>query len=115
MPCLPSRAINVPGITDAGQTPNANIKGQLGVTPQAVTYPVIVDQFAWSDAIFNTTCSTCLGQNHEYIGTVPTDKDATFNFIFRFSTNAGASWSYCDKTALITSSTIIVICRRMSS
>ncbi len=101
----------IDGVTGSTKPQASNVKAQLGIIPigdeaipQTISYPVVSANYRWIDATFNTSCTNC-GNNHEYIGNFPFDVDGNFLFIYRFSTNNGTSWSYCDKTpGFITSS-----------
>ena len=88
----------IDGVTGPGNPQQSNIKAQLGYLRSGIiSYPVIPAKFTWLDADFNDDCLSC-GNNHEYFTGFPTNKAGEFDYIFRFSTNNGESWSYCDNT-----------------
>ncbi|MBN2695716.1 hypothetical protein JXR93_13740 [bacterium] len=90
--------IYVSGVTET-QTQQNTIKGQLGYktgSASTVEYPIIASEYTWVNGTFNSSCTGC-GNNHEYMADFPTTTDGTYQFIFRFSTDSGSSWSYCDK------------------
>ncbi len=97
--------IYIAGVTET-QIQNSNIKGQLGYTTEAIQYPIIASKFQWIDGSFNTSCTGC-ENNHEYIANFPTDRAGEFKYIYRFSTNGGQSWSYCDLTPNFITSHVI--------
>ncbi len=91
------------GVTER-QTEYANMKAQLGVTTNQLTFPLSGD-FNWINGTFNNDCSTC-NNTHEYTAPFPTTQAGNFNYIFRFSTNNGTTWTYCDVNGIISSSNI---------
>ncbi len=88
----------IDGVTGSGNPQNPQIKAQLGYSRAGtLSYPVVSGRLSWIEAGFNNACESC-GNNHEYMAGFPTDKAGDFEYIFRFSTNNGDSWSYCDNT-----------------
>jgi len=88
--------IYVRGVTEAGQAP-ASFRAELGVTAGRVTYPVPHHLLTWLPAAFNADCAGCQEQL-EYVAPFPTERLGFFEYLYRFSTNDGASWWYCDAT-----------------
>ncbi|MBI5527723.1 MAG: hypothetical protein HY897_15440 [Deltaproteobacteria bacterium] len=74
-----------------------NFRAALGYTAEPISYPVPYHKITWVPAVYNNQCTTC-GNNEEYMADFPTDEAGSFNYVFRFSTNSGASFWYCDAT-----------------
>ena len=89
--------VYVEGITETtDQEGSETIKAQLGYTPYNVTYPIIEGNYFWIDATYNPSCASCETNNDEYMVNFPTDMAGTFKYLYRFSTNNGNTWLYCD-------------------
>ena len=96
--------IYIKGTTETHQD-RANFKAALGFTTGPIAYPVPYQSITWVPAAYNSTCTGC-GDNEEYQADFPTGTAGTYSYIYRFSTNSGASWWYCDATPnFITSAT----------
>ncbi|HSA33442.1 MAG TPA: alpha-amylase family glycosyl hydrolase [bacterium] len=95
-----------PGITDGGKPESATVRAELGYGVKLLTYPVIQTDLSWVAAEFNITGAGDFGNNHEYMAEFPTDRAGLFNYIYRYTLNDGASWTYCDTAGKITSASI---------
>lgn len=83
-----------PDLTEAaGQAPG--IRAQVGYGPSG-TAPS-GSAWNWNEASFNTQA----GNNDEYSGTLPLSKVGTFDYVYRYSTDAGVTWVYADRSGLI--------------
>lgn len=79
------------GMTEA-PGPNANITAQLGYGPSG-TNP-ITEPSAWT--FFNAAYNVQAGNNDEYFASFNTPVAGAYNYVFRFSLDNGASYTYCD-------------------
>ncbi len=79
------------GVTDVG-SPGAGITGQLGYGGTGANPEVDPSAFTWVDSSFNTDYFA----NDEYAVTETMAEPGYFGVAFRFSGDAGVTWSYCD-------------------
>ncbi|MBN2723797.1 MAG: IPT/TIG domain-containing protein [Deltaproteobacteria bacterium] len=88
----------VAGITEgAGQGPS--ITSQLGYAVAGTDPTVHPESFTWIDADYFTSVSGINDgdlANDEYVSTVTIDSTGVFSLVYRFSRDAGVSWTYCD-------------------
>lgn len=93
-----------------GVTPTVNIYGQVyiaGVTSEPGATPGLLAQvgygrnesdprvepdWIWYDAVFNAQA----GNNDEFVGTLLPESTGEFDYVYRYSTDGGASWVYAD-------------------
>jgi len=71
--------------------PNASVVGQLGYGP-AGTDPTTSSAWTYVSASFNVQT----GNNDEYQATMPLLPAGSYAYVFRFSFDVGANFTYCD-------------------
>jgi IPT/TIG domain len=81
----------VDGYTGTGED-SGIIQAQLGYAPQGQDPSATPGDFTWVAAAFNDSYAA----NDEYQTSITPDATGTFGFAYRFSTDGGASWTYCD-------------------
>ena len=82
------------------------VMAQLVITDTDFTYPVIDSQITSIFAEYNAACEDegefCHGTGEkEFMADFPSHTGGSFKYIFRFSTNSGTSWTYCDQDGII--------------
>ena len=83
----------VAGCTDgAAQCPN--VRGQLGYGPANVDPSGLPSAYVWADAAYNVGHTG--DNNDEYQLALTLSNEGTWAYAFRFSLDAGATWTYCD-------------------
>ena len=83
--------IFAPGATDsAGQ--GAGISAQVGYAGSGSDPSVDPSMWTWTDAAYNTD----VGYNDEYLASFAMADPGYFGVAYRFSGDAGSSWTYCD-------------------
>jgi len=95
-----------PGMTEQSSS-HANIHAQLGFTQKSIAYPVITTDLTWVDASFNLAGLGDFGNDHEYVGAIPATTAGQLNYVYRFSVNAGDSWTYCDTLGVINAASVV--------
>jgi hypothetical protein len=90
-----------PGITDRSDATDedAALVGQLGWGPRAVE-PVGSDRWRWVDGRPNPGWNAVAqGEpgNDEYMAELQAEAFDNFHFAWRFSADAGQTWTYCDR------------------
>lgn len=86
----------VEGVTDAAG-PGAGVRAQVGFGPAGE--PPTADGWTWSDAAYHADVPGLDPQvlaNDEYAGTLTVAATGTYDVAYRFSLDAGATWTYCD-------------------
>ncbi len=87
--------VYVAGVTDRTGR-GARVTGQLGVGPVG-SDPQSSMLWNWIDASYNVDVDGLSPiANDEYVAQISRPVVGTFRYAYRFSTDAGASWSYCD-------------------
>jgi hypothetical protein len=72
----------------------APMKAQLGFGPPATDPQASPAAYTWTDATYN---SAHVGDsNDEYSAQATPGAAGTFAYVYRFSTDIGTSWTYCD-------------------
>ncbi len=79
------------GVTEAAGA-NASVLAQVGYGPMT-SNPQYESGWTW----INATYSAQYGDNDEYQATFPAPAASTYGYLYRFSLDNGASWTYCDK------------------
>ncbi len=69
----------------------SNVRAQLGFGPPSAN-PQWQAAWTWSTAVFNTQ----LGNNDEYQATFTAPAAGSWRYVYRFSLDAGVSWTVCD-------------------
>jgi len=83
--------VYVEGYTGGGSA-SGQITAKLGWGPQGTDPATNPSAYTWLDVAFNTS----VGNDDEYMAAITPGAAGTFNYVYRFSTNGGASWTYCD-------------------
>jgi hypothetical protein len=71
------------------------ITAQVGFGPQGTDPTAAAASFTWADADFNAGHDT--DDNDEYEGVLTPPNPGTYRYVYRFSGDDGASWTYCDQ------------------
>ena len=83
-----------PGQTGSGSQ-NPLIRAQLGYGPTNAN-PEYSPSWTWTNASYNSSCSTCGSSNDEYMTTFSAPAIGTYGYVYRFSLDQGVSWTTCD-------------------
>ena len=80
------------------QTHCQNLKAQVGYGPLPLADLSRIDkEFTWKDAELNTAYDGSKGTEHdEFHAKLKTDKAGEYGIAYRFSTDGGTNWYYCD-------------------
>ncbi len=94
--------LHVPGLTDqsSGNDTHPDVLGQLGYGPDASAPDAV--SWTWQDAAPNPSWDDAAeAGNDEYMATmtVPPAAGSSYDYAYRFSTDAGQTWVYCDTNA----------------
>jgi hypothetical protein len=79
-----------PGVTEA-MGADASVTAQLGYGP-ATSNPEYEAGWNWTATMYNVQS----GNNDEYQGTLLAPAVGSYRYVYRFSIDGGASWTYCD-------------------
>lgn len=79
-----------PGVTEA-MGANASVTGQVGYGP-ATANPEYEPGWSWFSTGFNVQS----GNNDEYLASFTAPAVGSYRYVYRFSLDGGASWTYCD-------------------
>lgn len=91
-----------PGMTEQASA-QPSIHAQIGYTSAQLTYPVVTTDVTWVDSTFNISGAGDYGNDHEYMGAIPSTEAGQLNYLYRFSVNGGESWTYCSTDGVIDS------------
>lgn len=81
--------------------PTAGLSAQLGFGPEA-TNPDGNPGWTWSEASFNVD----VGNNDEFVGTMTATAAGTYDYLYRYSTDAGLTWLYADLNGPVPAATL---------
>jgi hypothetical protein len=97
-PGAPTEAIYgqvfVPGCTDGG-APCQGVMAQLGYGPAGADPVAAPAAFSWVAASFNAAHGG--DNNNEYQATITVADAGSYGYLYRFSVDQGATWTYCDR------------------
>ncbi|MBU1239995.1 hypothetical protein KJ865_09815, partial [Myxococcota bacterium] len=104
---------NYSGTVDATEVIYGQVYGLIGgtkVTGSGAFNPAIEAQLCYDDAgtetcmpaAFNPTCSSCGGDNDEYMAPLNFDTAGDYTYYYKFSGDMGNTWTTCDGTFLAT-------------
>ncbi len=82
------------GVTDSAGA-NASVLAQLGYGSAAAN-PEYEAGWTWVNASYNASCSGCGTNNDEYQATFNAPATGSYRYVYRFSVDAGATWTVCD-------------------
>lgn len=83
--------VYVDGFTGTGSA-SGQITAELGYGPFGTDPSGNPGAFTWLATAFNIS----VGNDDEYQATITPPDAGTFSYVYRFSTNAGGIWTYCD-------------------
>ena len=79
------------GVTEAAG-PSSSVMAQLGVGPR-FSDPRAISGWSFTNSFHNAQ----IGSDDEYVTYLPSNPGpGSYSYVYRFSLNGGASWSYCD-------------------
>ncbi len=78
------------GVTAPAGAP-AGVLAQLGWGPESVN-PSVQSGFQYVDATYNVQ----IGNDDEFQATITPAASGTYKYVYRFSLDSGAHWTYCD-------------------
>jgi len=81
----------VDGYTGTGED-SGIVQAQLGYATQGSNPTTNPGDFDWSPAAFNVS----VDNNDEYATSITPGAAGTYGYAYRFSTDGGLTWEYCD-------------------